>query len=205
MGEKKLRAPAYDRWAAHYDGVMRPLERQLTGRLRAEAVRELPPAPRLLEIGAGTGANFAHYPEGATVAATEISIEMLRRARARLPHVGVTNVTLVQSPAERLPFADDAFDAALCTLVLCSVESIGAALAELRRVVRGGGRVVLVEHVRPPGLLGHVFDAASLVTVPFLEDHFNRRTSEEAARAGLRVLRVEPHALGIFQLIVCEV
>lgn len=202
MRDANRRRPAYDRWAAHYDGVMRPLERRLTARLRAAAMRELPPRARLLEIGAGTGANFAHYPAGAAVAATELSTEMLRRARAKLPPAGVT---LVQSPAERLPFADAAFDAALSTLVLCSVESIGDALAELRRVVRPRGRVVLVEHVRPPGLLGHVFDAASLLTVPFLEDHFNRRTAREAARAGLKVLRVEPHALGIVELIVCEV
>jgi len=194
--------PSYDRWAAHYDRVMRPLERRLIARLRAEAAREIPAGARLLEVGAGTGANFAFYPPGARVAATELSVEMLRRASAKRPPA---NVTLVQSPAERLPFADASFDAALCMLVLCSVKSIGDALAEMRRVVRARGRVVLVEHVRPPGLLGHVFDAASLITVPFLEDHFNRRTADEAARAGLRVLRVEPHALGIVQLIVCEV
>lgn len=194
--------PSYDRWAAHYDRVMGPLERRLVARLRAAAVREIPARARLLEIGAGTGANFALYPEEATVAATEISFEMLRHARLRRPRAGVT---LVQSPAERLPFADDVFDAALSTLVLCSVGSISAALAETRRVVRAGGRVVLLEHVRPPGALGHLFDALSLLTVPFLEDHFNRRTAEEAARAGLKVLRVESHALGIVQLIVCQV
>jgi ubiquinone/menaquinone biosynthesis C-methylase UbiE len=202
MGDTRRAAPAYDRWAAHYDRVMRPLERRLVARLRAEAARELPEGARLLEVGAGTGANFAFYPAGASVAATELSIEMLRRARTRRPPTGVA---LVQSPAERLPFADASFDAALCTLVLCSVKSIDAALSEMRRVVRAGGRVVLVEHVRPPGLLGRAFDALSLLTVPFLEDHFNRRTAEEAARAGLKVMRVEPHALGIVQLIVCEV
>ena len=199
--------PSYDRWAAHYDRVMRPLERRLVARLRAAAMREMPAGARLLEVGAGTGANFPFYPTGARVAATELSIEMLRRANARRAAMNGThaNVTLLQSPAERLPFADASFDAALSTLVLCSVKSITAALSEMRRVVRPAGRVVLVEHVRPPGLLGHLFDAASLITVPFLEDHFNRRTAEEAARAGLRVLRVEPHALGIVQLIVCEV
>lgn len=194
--------PAYDRWAAHYDRVMRPLERRLVARLRAAAAREIAPGARLLEVGAGTGANFSYYPEDVTAAATELSIEMLRRARMRPPPA---RVTLVQSPAERLPFADAEFDAALCTLVLCSVESINDALSEMRRVVRAGGRVVLVEHVRPQGLLGRVFDAVSLLTVPFLKDHFNRRTAEEAARAGLKVLRVEAHALGIVQLIVCEV
>ncbi|HLL77679.1 MAG TPA: methyltransferase domain-containing protein [Pyrinomonadaceae bacterium] len=202
MGDANHDRPSYDRWAGHYDHVMRPLERRLVARLRAEAVRELPAGARLVEIGAGTGANFSYYPPGAAVAATELSAEMLRRARLKGPPAGVA---LVQSPAERLPFADGAFDAALCTLVLCSVKSINAALSEMRRVVRAGGRVALVEHVRPPGLLGHVFDAVSLLTVPFLEDHFNRRTAEEAARAGLKVLRVESHALGVVQLIVCEV
>jgi ubiquinone/menaquinone biosynthesis C-methylase UbiE len=196
------RPPAYDRFAAHYDRVMRPFERGLVARLRAAAVRELPAGARLVEIGAGTGANFALYPPGASVAATELSSEMLRLARAKPSAAGVT---LVQSPAERLPFADATFDAALSTLVLCSVKSIQAALSEMRRVVRAGGRVVLVEHVRPPGLLGRAFDAVSLITIPFLEDHFNRRTAQEAARAGLKVLRVESHALGIVQLIVCEV
>ena len=196
------RPPAYDRFAAHYDRVMRPFERRLVARLRVAAMREIPAGGRLIEIGAGTGANFALYPPAASVAATELSFEMLKLARAKSSGAPVA---LVQSPAERLPFADASFDAALSTLVLCSVKSINAALSELRRVVRAGGRVVLVEHVRPPGLLGHLFDAASLLTVPFLEDHFNRRTADEAARAGLRVLRVEPHALGIVQLIVCEV
>ena len=196
--------PAYDRFAGQYDGVMRPLERWLIARLRADAFRELRDGggDTLLEVGAGTGANFAHYPQTTRGAACELSVEMLRRASVKARPAGVR---LVQARAERLPFADRTFDAALATLVFCSVESPAEGLSELRRTVRPGGRVVLVEHVRPTNLLGPVFDALSLLTVPFLEDHFNRRTAEEAARAGLRVRRVESHALGIVQLIVCEV
>jgi ubiquinone/menaquinone biosynthesis C-methylase UbiE len=110
----------------------------------------------------------------------------------------------VQAYAERLPFADGAFDAALATLVLCSVEAPARCLAELRRVVRAGGRVVLLEHVRPHGALGHAFDALSLLTVPLLGDHFNRRTAEEARRAGLSVERVDSRLRGVVQLIVCR-
>ncbi|MDQ1593415.1 MAG: hypothetical protein QOG71_4042 [Pyrinomonadaceae bacterium] len=158
---------------------------------------------RLLEIGAGTGLNFQHYPPGAHGAATEPSREMLRLARTKPPPAGVR---LVQNRAEALPFADDTFDAAFATLVFCSVASPTHAFAELRRVVRAGGRVVLLEHVRPSGLLlGHAFDALSFFTVRLFDDHFNRRTAADAERAGLRLLRVEPHALGIVQLIVCEV
>ncbi|HYO98868.1 MAG TPA: class I SAM-dependent methyltransferase [Pyrinomonadaceae bacterium] len=199
------RPPIYDALAPHYDRALRPLERLLLRRLRAAALRSLRAGAgaRLLEIGAGTGVNFAHYPTGAhVVAATDPSREMLRVARRKPQPAGVR---LVQTGAETLPFADDAFDAAFATLVFCSLASPPQAFAELRRVVRAGGRIVLLEHVRPPNPLGYVFDAISFFTVPLFEDHFNRRTAEDAARAGLRILCVERHALGIIQIIVCEV
>jgi ubiquinone/menaquinone biosynthesis C-methylase UbiE len=213
----------YDAVAPHYDRAIRPLEHLLLRRLRAATLHALTAdntsssgdingvgssvsdavvVGRLLEIGAGTGLNFAHYPCEAHGAATEPSREMLRRAREK-PRPAA--VRLVQTSAEALPFADDSFDAAFATLVFCSVASPPEAFAELRRVVRAGGRIVLLEHVRPANPLGFVFDALSFFTVRLFADHFNRRTAEDARRAGLRLLRVEPHALGIIQLIVCEV
>ena len=194
--------PVYDAFAPHYDRAMRPLERLLLRRLRAAALRTLPPDTRLLEIGAGTGLNFAHYPPGAHGAATEPSREMLRLA-ARKPRPA--GISLVQTSAESLPFAADSFGAACATLVFCSVASPPVAFAELRRVVRAGGRVVLLEHVRPTGLLGYVFDALSFFTVRLCDDHFNRRTAAAAEHAGLRLISIERHALGIIQIIVCEV
>jgi ubiquinone/menaquinone biosynthesis C-methylase UbiE len=202
----------YDAFAPHYERALQPLERLILTRLRAATLRALTGSGaagsgdsgggRLIEIGAGTGLNFAHYPPDAHGAATEPSREMLRLAQTKRRPAGVC---LVQNSAEALPFADDTFDAAFATLVFCSVTSPPRAFAELRRVVRAGGRVVLLEHVRPPGLLGFVFDALNFFTVRLFDDHFNRRTAQEAERAGLRVLNVEPHALGIIQLIVCEV
>ena len=195
--------PAYDRVASYYDRWMRPLERAGLGRLRAAALAALPAGGLLLEVGAGTGANFPLYPVGARAACAEPSREMLLRARERPERP--EGASLVQAFAERLPFADATFDAALATLVFCSVGSPAEGLRELRRVVRPGGRVVLLEHVRPAGALGYAFDALSLLTVPLLEDHFNRRTAEEARRAGLSVERTDSHLLGAVQLIVCRV
>ncbi|MFL6231114.1 MAG: class I SAM-dependent methyltransferase [Pyrinomonadaceae bacterium] len=194
--------PTYDRLAGAYDRAMRPLERWLFARLRTAALAEIPEGARVVEVGAGTGANFAHYPRASRGAACEVSVEMLKVARGKFVPA---SVRLVQARAEQLPFADATFDAALATLVFCSVESPPAAFAELRRVVRAGGRVVLVEHVRPPNPLGLLFDLLSPVTVWLLDDHFNRRTAEEARRAGLSVRREESHALGVVRLIVCEV
>lgn len=192
----------YDRVAPHYDRAMRPLERLFLARLRAEALGELPAHARLLEVGAGTGANFSLYPEGACGAASEPSAEMIALARQRSERP--RGVRLVRAPAERLPFKDAAFDAAFATLVFCSVREPARALAELRRVVRGGGRVVLLEHVRPEGALGHVFDALNVLTVALIDDHFNRRTEAEARRAGLRVTSAARRCAGVFQIIVCE-
>jgi ubiquinone/menaquinone biosynthesis C-methylase UbiE len=194
--------PIYDAFAPHYERAMRPLERLLLRRLRSAALRQIPSDSRLLEVGAGTGLNFAHYPPGAHGAATEPSRAMLLIARTKpCP----ASISLVQTSAENLPFATGSFDAACATLVFCSVASPSQAFAELRRVVRPGGRIVLLEHVRPGGLLGHLFDALSFLTVRLFDDHFNRRTADTAKRAGLRLISVKRHALGIIQLIVCEV
>jgi ubiquinone/menaquinone biosynthesis C-methylase UbiE len=178
------------------------LERRLLSRLRARTLRHLPVNSTLLEIGAGTGLNFPDYPQGAKGAASELSGEMLKIAagRERPQHL-----SLVQCNAEQLPFPDDAFDAAFATLVFCSIPSPQAAFMEIRRVVRPGGTVALLEHVRPSNLLGPVFDLLSLATVPLFEDHFNRRTANEAALSGLSVTSIESHAAGILQVIVCRV
>ena len=114
-------------------------------------------------------------------------------------------VSLVQSFAEHLPFKNNSFDAAFATLVFCSLSQPAEAFAELRRVVKPGGTVVLLEHVRPSNLLGPVFDLLNLITVPLFDDHFNRRTASAAQIAGLGVLRVEERMLGIINLIACRV
>jgi ubiquinone/menaquinone biosynthesis C-methylase UbiE len=177
---------------------MRPLERCFLARLRAETLAALPAGRRLLEVGAGTGLNFPYYPPSTTGVATELSHEMLCRAQAKPRPTGVH---LVQNSVEQLPFPDASFDAACATLVFCSVASPAAAFAELRRVVKPGGTIALLEHVRPQGLLGWLFDLLSVFTVALFDDHFNRRTIEEARRAGLHITSVERRALGIINII----
>jgi ubiquinone/menaquinone biosynthesis C-methylase UbiE len=203
MSVERKGRPVYDRFAQNYDRAMRPLERVGLKRLRARALALMPEGARVLEVGAGTGLNFPFYPRASTHACVEPSREMLVRARAKPDRP--EGALLVQARVEELPFGAASFDAAFATLVFCSVESPARAFAELRRVVRRGGRVALLEHVRPPSPLGYAFDALSLLTVALFEDHFNRRTSDEARRAGLTIERVESHLLGVVQLIVCRV
>ncbi len=191
----------YDRLAANYDAAIRPLERWFLSRLRATTLNQLPNNGLILEVGAGTGLNFVFYPHGARGIASDPSREMLRIAgEKKRPE----RVRLVQNCAENLPFKNASFDAAFATLVFCSVESPQKAFAELRRVVRSGGTILLLEHVRPQGLLGPLFDLLNLVTVPLFDDHFNRHTADEARAAGLHLLRVEKRMLGVINLIACR-
>jgi len=192
----------YDRLAANYDAAMRPLDRWFLARLRREAIELLPKDARLLEVGAGTGINFCFYSRSQTGVAAEPSSGMLQIARNKPRPEGVA---LVQSCAEHLPFEGGSFDAAVTSLVLCSVESPQAALAELRRVVKTGGTIVLLEHVRPDGLLGRLFDLLNFISVRLLDDHVNRRTANDAQAAGLQLIQVEKHFWGIMNLIVCRV
>ena len=191
----------YDTLASGYERTMQPLERWFLARWREETLAHLPTDSRILEVGAGTGLNFRFYPRGTGGVASELSSEMLKVAahKSKPQHV-----CLAQSSAELLPFKEAAFDAAFATLVFCSVASPANAFAELRRVVKPGGRIVLLEHVRPRGLLGPVFDLLNQVTVWLLDDHCNRRTVDEAQRAGLCVERVERKAQGVFNLIVLK-
>ena len=202
MGEGQKGRAVYDRFASNYDRAMRPMERLGLTRLRARALSEVPEGARVLEVGAGTGLNFPFYPRACSAACVEPSREMIVRASAKSDRP--EGALLVQARAEELPFDSGSFDAAFATLVFCSVASPARAFAELRRVVRRGGRVALLEHVRPGGLLGYLFDALNVLTVALIDDHFNRRTAQEAARAGLRLERVERRALGIINLIVCR-
>jgi ubiquinone/menaquinone biosynthesis C-methylase UbiE len=192
----------YDRLAHRYDHAIAPLERRFLRRWRAQALHELPAMSRILEVGAGTGLNFPFYPQGVCGVASEVSCEMLKIASGK-DHPA--SIHLVQASAEQLPFPDDSFDAAFATLVFCSLASPQNAFIELGRVVRPRGTIILLEHVRPGGLLGYIFDALNVLTVALFDDHFNRRTAQEAERAGLQLVNVERRAFGVINLIVCRV
>lgn len=102
---------------------------------------------RVLEIGVGTGLSFVHYPEVDELVGVDPSEPMLRRARRRAEEIG-RDVTLVEAPAEALPFEDDSFDTVVSLTVLCTVEDPARTLGEIRRVLRPGGRLLFLEHVR---------------------------------------------------------
>lgn len=133
-------------FAAAYARLAPVMERGPVGAARRDLLAPL--TGRIVEIGAGTGENFKHYsPVVTQVMATEPDKHMARRARTAVANAA-TRVELVIAPAEALPFNDGTFDAAVATLVLCSVREPEVALAEIARVLKPGGSLVFFEHVR---------------------------------------------------------
>ena len=176
------------RWfAALYDRMSRSEEKGFLGEMRRQLLADV--SGDVLEIGAGTGANFAHYPATARVVALEPDPFMLKRAEKKLADLGRTNITLQRGPAESLPSADATFDTIISTLVLCTVADPGRALDEMRRVLRPGGRVLFIEHVRADGLGGRVQDAIRPLWGWFGAGCYpNRRTDETLRNAGWDVV-----------------
>ncbi len=103
---------------------------------------------RVLEVGAGTGFNLPHYPAAIhDLTITDAMDGMLRRAERRAANTG-RHVTATKASVDELPFEDGSFDTVVASLLLCSVDDQSRALAEIRRVLRPGGRYLFLEHVR---------------------------------------------------------
>lgn len=130
-------------FAAGYDHFMAATENAGLRERRRELLSEA--SGRVVELGAGTGANVPLYGPGVTeLVLTEPEPPMARRLRAKAG----PDARIVEAGAETLPFDDASFDTAVSTLVLCTVPSQEAALAEIRRVLKPGGRLLFLEHVR---------------------------------------------------------
>jgi phosphatidylethanolamine/phosphatidyl-N-methylethanolamine N-methyltransferase len=135
----------YDRIAPLYDLLEWPMEFFLFSPWRRDLWNRVG-SGEVLELGVGTGKNLAHYPASAIVTAVDFSPRMLERARFRARRTG-TAVKLELADVQALPYADHSFDTAVTTFVFCSVPDPIAGLREVRRVLRPGGRLIMLEHV----------------------------------------------------------
>lgn len=133
-------------FAAGYDRFMARTERAGLAERRDALLAGV--HGRVLEIGGGTGANLAHYPPDVEELVVAEPEEPMARRLERKAGNGRLAVRVVRAPAESLPLEDESFDFAVSTLVLCTVRDQAAALAEIRRVLRPGGKLLFLEHVR---------------------------------------------------------
>ncbi|HEV2070272.1 MAG TPA: class I SAM-dependent methyltransferase [Acidimicrobiales bacterium] len=193
--------PVFARW---YGVLARRAESGEIGRRRHALLTQA--SGSVLDIGAGTGEAFKHLAGAVTaLVALDPDPAMLRQAVGRLPDVDVPAV-LVRARSEGLPFATATFDTVVACLVLCTVGDLALTVAELHRVLRPGGRLLLMEHVRASEEA--LAQCQDLVERPWgwLHGgcHPNRRTLEALGAAGFRLDALErygfpvlPHVQGV--------
>jgi len=194
----------YNRIAPVYD-LMEAIVERFAFRQWRERLWSRVNGKRVLEVGVGTGKNMPYYPAGAEVTAVDLSDRMLAQARKRAAREGVP-VKLHEMDVQALSFGQDSFAAAVATFVFCSVPDPVLGLRELGRVVRPGGQILLLEHVRVnKPVIGKLMDLLDPFVVRLVGPHINRRTVENVKKAGLEIERIEEWAPGgLVKLIVAR-
>jgi ubiquinone/menaquinone biosynthesis C-methylase UbiE len=194
-----LKEISYPRFAAFYNRVMgQALVRRMFEPLRRETAGQA--RGIVLEVGAGGGQNFPFYEKSRVVRveAVEPDEAMLVSAGRSLADAAVP-IRLSRAPVEALPFPDAHFDTAVVTLVFCSVRDPGRGLREIWRVLKPGGTLVLLEHVRAQGRrVAWVQDALVPLTTRCMGNcHWNRDTLHTVLETGFRATQVRQISGGL--------
>ena len=185
-------APRYDRDTGFYDLF-------LLGDSRSWACSEA--SGEVLEVAIGTGRNLPFYPGGIQLTGIDFSPAMLDLARVRAAELGI-DVTLLEADAQHLPFADDRFDAVVCTLALSSIPDPPTAINEMYRVLHPGGQLLVVGHVASPYRMVRAGQRRlERLSIRLAGDQQTRQPYPEILAAGFAVDRREHLRAGIIERI----
>lgn len=192
----------WEKLAPRYDRDIRFVEKLLFSGGRQWACSQA--RGEVLEIGVGTGRNLEFYPQGVRLTGIDLSPQMIAIAKRRAAELG-REVDLRVGDAQALEFPDAIFDTVVSTLSFCSIPDDGKAVSEAKRVLRAGGRLILMEHVvSPVSLVRAVQRVLDWITVPTVGDHLVREPLIHLNVQGLRVERVERLKWGIVERAVAR-
>ena len=183
----------YERLAPFYDLVEGVLEARYRP-WRATLWKRVA-GPRVLEVGVGTGKNMPYWPNEVPVTGLDLTPGMLARAERRAARLGLAP-DLRLGDVQALNFPNATFDAAVAAFVFCSVPDPIQGLRELGRVVRPGGQILLLEHVRLNGPAGWLMNRLNPLVVRLIGANINRPTVENVRAAGLKVEQVTDLGMG---------
>lgn len=188
-------APFYDRMEKSSEGRYTPFR---------ERVWSLVEGPKALEVGVGTGKNIPFYPYGVQVTAIDLAPGMLNRAKQRAEELG-KQVDLRLGDVQCLEFPDATFDTVAATFVFCSVPDPILGLREVFRVLKPGGKVVFMEHVRSEKLLlGLLMEILNPFMLIMMGSNMNRRTVDNVRQSGFVIDTVENLRRDYVKLIVAR-
>jgi ubiquinone/menaquinone biosynthesis C-methylase UbiE len=192
----------YDRMAARYDRDIAWAEKHLFAHGRQWVSQQA--RGRVLELAIGTGRNLPYYPNHVEVLGVELSPAMLAYARWRASAVSYP-VALCVGDAQQLSIADECIDTVIFTLALCTIPDHQKALREAWRVLRSGGHLILLEHVRSPLLLVRaVQQLLDPFTVALISDHLLRDPLDDLRTLGFEVITCERLRWGIVERVVAR-
>ncbi|WP_264021948.1 class I SAM-dependent methyltransferase [Mycolicibacterium pyrenivorans] len=192
----------WDKHSGSYDRQMGFFDRHVFGDSRQWACGQA--TGEVLEVAVGTGLNLEAYPAGITLTGIDWSDAMLDGARRRAAELGRT-ATLQQADAHALPFADASFDTVVCTFGLCAIPDHVKAIKEMTRVLRPGGKLILVDHVASTSRIARgVQRFLETFTVPLGGEHFLRRPSVQVRAAGMDVEQIQRFKVGLVERLVAR-
>jgi ubiquinone/menaquinone biosynthesis C-methylase UbiE len=193
----RRRSAYWDKQAGRYDRAMNFWDRHLFGDSRPWACGRA--VGQVLEVAVGTGRNLPFYPDGTRLTGVDWSPGMLVIARQRAADLG-READLRPGDAQALDFPDSSFDTVLCALGLCAIPDDRRAVAEMARVLRPGGRLLLVDHVAASAsVLRAVQWLYERITIPLAGEHFRRRPLTYVRELGFEVEETERFRLGIVE------
>jgi ubiquinone/menaquinone biosynthesis C-methylase UbiE len=188
-------APRYDRTMGFFDRVLFAGGREWAcAQVRGD----------VLELAFGTGRNLPYYPADVRLTAVELSPRMLEIGRQRADELG-RQVDLRLGDAQALEFEDERFDTVIITFGLCTIPDDRTALTEAHRVLRPGGRLVLLEHVRSPSTpVRAVQKLLDPLAVRFAADHLVREPRDHLANVGFEIESVQRLKAGIVERVIAR-
>jgi ubiquinone/menaquinone biosynthesis C-methylase UbiE len=192
----------WDKHARTYDKQMAFWERRLFGDGRHWVCAQA--SGEVLEVAIGTGRNLPFYPEGIRLTGVDFSPAMLELARRQADQLG-RKVDLRLGDAQALDLPDASFDTVVCTLSLCAIPDERRAIAEMKRVLRPGGRLLLLDHVAgAPRWVRAIQWLLERVTGPLGEEHLRRRPLLQVQAEGFQIEQRERSKLGIVERLVAR-